>query len=65
MNEMVVYWACEDPEKYALGREYVSERAALKGGSLRNEYVVRVSYSLCKSTVIREPTIENENEEEE
>ena len=65
MTEVVVYWACEDPKKYALGRDYKSEIAALQGGRLRNEYVVRVSYSLCKATVIREPTIEKDKEEEE
>lgn len=56
MSEVVVYWVCDDPEKCALGREYQTERAALQGAALRNQYVVRRSYSLCDSTIIRKPT---------
>lgn len=58
LTEVVVYWSCTDPEKFALGREYTNERAALQGARIRNEYVVRVSYSLCTTKVLRTPTKE-------
>ena len=55
IEEMVSYWSCEDPNKYALGREYASEYPARMGAKLRGEYVVKVSYSLCAKEVVYKP----------
>ena len=59
-DELIVFWTCSDPDKYPFGREYKSERAAMSGANLRDEYVVKVSYSLCTVDVIKKPKGEDQ-----
>ena len=63
VDEMVGYWSCKNPEEYAKGRKYLSEYPAKMGARLRQEYVVKVSYSLCTKEVVYKPsTVESKED---